>query len=172
MSQLFSRVAFLSLMLITCSTQVKAEPAPELIGQFGKWQSYRYQEGDAPVCFVSVGPDKSEGKYKSRDPVYLMVTNRPAESSRNVVSFLAGYPFKKGAEVRVSVDGANEFILIGQENAAWTPDDATDQKLVNALKKGNKLVVSGVSARGTKTEDHFSLKGSGEAIRSIDQTCP
>lgn len=148
----------------------KAETVPEVIGSFGKWQSFYYDEGAGKVCFVSVQPDKSEGKYSRRDPVYLMITHRPAESSKNVVSFLAGYSYKSGQEVKIKIDG-QDFVLLGQDNAAWTPDAETDVRLVSALKKGSKLTVEGMSARGTVTKDSFSLKGSGDALKSIGSAC-
>lgn len=144
--------------------------SPKSLGTFSNWQAFQYNETSGMVCFLSVKPDKSEGKYTRRDPVYLMVTHRPSEASNNVVSFIAGYTYKSGSEVKMTVDGQS-FSLLGQDDTAWTSDDATDKRLVDAIKRGNKLIVEGHSSRGTLTKDSFSLRGSGSALQTIDKAC-
>ena len=39
------------------------------------------------------------------------------------------------------------------------------------MKSGNKLVVKGISSRGTKTEDTYSLFGFTAALKLIDRAC-
>jgi len=39
------------------------------------------------------------------------------------------------------------------------------------MKSGNKLVVSGTSSRGTKTEDIYSLFGFTASLKLIDKAC-
>jgi invasion protein IalB len=160
---------FLFFIAAAFTVEVKAA-TPQSLGEYGKWQAFQYQEGAGNVCFVSVKPDKSEGKYKRRDPVFLMVTHRPTESSDNVVSFIAGYGYKANSEVKMTIDG-NSYVLLGQDDTAWAPDDVTDKKIVEAIKRGTKLIVEGHSSRGTYTKDSFSLKGSGGAIQAIDKGC-
>lgn len=164
--------SFFSFLFVFCGVSLSAwAETPQLLGQFGKWQAYSYLEGaSGKVCFISAVPDQSEGQYKRRDPVYLMVTHRPLEKASNVVSFIAGYTYKSAAEVHIAIDG-QEFSLIGQDNTAWAPDDGTDSQLVDALKRGTKLTVKGYSSKGTLTTDRFSLTGSGQALKAIDQAC-
>lgn len=160
----------LSALLLTGGQAARADIVPELLNSEGKWQAYAYQEGSGKVCFVSSRPDRSEGKYSRRDPVYLMVTHRPDEQSMNVVSFLSGYSFKPGQEVSLRVD-QQVFKLVGHDNTAWASDGETDRRLVEALKKGHMVTVESVSSRGTATKDSFSLKGSGNALQAIDSAC-
>ena len=99
-----------------------------------------------------------------------MITHRPAEKSKDVFSYITGYTYKSGGEVKISVNGET-FILAGQGENAWTPSDALDAKLATAIQKGSTMVVEGISSRGTKTKDTFSLNGSGDAYAAISKAC-
>lgn len=149
----------------------KAAAPLETLGKFGDWTAYQSDEGGKKLCFMSAAPAKSEGKYKKRGKIYAMVTHRPPENSRDVFSFVSGYGYNSGAEVIVSIDG-EKFALAGNGETAWTPSDELDHKLTAALAKGSGLIVEGSSARGTKTKDTFSLKGSGDAYAAINKACP
>src|SRR3712207_8722095 len=60
---------------------------------------FRSLEEGKKVCYMSAAPDKSEGNYKTRGEVYALVTHRPAQNSRDVVSLISGYPLKPDADV-------------------------------------------------------------------------
>ena len=98
-----------------------------------------------------------------------MVTHRPAEKTTHVFSYLAGYDYKPEAAVTVAIDGA-AITLVGAGEVAWAADDSTDRKVSDALRKGKKMTVSGVSARGTKTKDSFSLSGIGFGVGRDQQS--
>ena len=46
-----------------------------------------------------------------------------------------------------------------------------DAKLVRAMRRGKKLMIRGVSQRGTKTTDRFSLTGFTAAHKAISKAC-
>ena len=46
-----------------------------------------------------------------------------------------------------------------------------DKKLVNAMKRGERMIVDGVSSRGTATKDTYSLKGFMRAYKAISAKC-
>lgn len=143
---------------------------PKVIGEFDDWTAYVYMEGNNKVCYMVSKPKKSEGSYTKRGDVFALVTHRPAEKSKNVFSFVAGYSFKPGSEVTASVGNQN-FKLFTQNETAWAPDEATDNKLTNAIRSGSALIVKGISARDTATTDTFGLKGSSSAHSAISKEC-
>lgn len=143
---------------------------PKVIGEFDDWTAYVYMEGKNKVCYMVSKPKKEEGNYTKRGDVFALVTHRPAENSKNVFSFVAGYPFKKGSEVTAMI-GSQSFKLFTQNDAAWAPDEATDNKITNAIRSGNTLVVKGISERDTATTDTFGLKGSSAAYGAISKEC-
>ena len=143
----------------------------ERLGDFSDWSAFRFHEGGNAACYIASEPKKAQGKYKQRGEVYVLVSHWPTESRRNEVSFLSGYNFKKDSIVSVNIDG-REIKLFTDADRAYAADKDTDERMVSAMRKGNRMVVRGTSSRGTKTTDTYSLKGFTKALKKIDQICP
>lgn len=161
-------IVFAATFSLLNSTTQAAEP--ESLGEFGDWTAYVYVEDSNKVCYMLSKPEKEEGDYTKRGNVYALITHRPAEKSKNVFSFNAGYPFKPASEVTISI-GSQRFKLFTQNETAWAPDSRTDNRLAAAIRGGNKMIVSGTSSKGTATTDTFSLKGSTAAYAAISKEC-
>lgn len=168
MMRIFGRL-MMGLALITLSHVAQASE-PKLIDQHGDWAAYTFMENDNKVCYMVSQPKKSEGNYSKRGDVYVLVTHRPAEKSKNVFSYIAGYAYKSGSVATVTVNN-QKFNLFTQDDSAWASDEATDNKITDALKRGSSLVVKGVSARGTETADTFGLSGSTAVYKAISMEC-
>ncbi len=140
------------------------------IGTFGAWEAYEFVENGNKVCYMASEPEDAKGDYNKRGEVFAMVTHRPAEGTKDVFSYVTGYTYKSGSDVTVKVNGRS-FGLFTQDDTAWAPDAATDGQIVEAIRKGSKMVVKGTSSRGTLTTDTFSLKGSGAAHDAITKAC-
>ncbi|WP_435640913.1 invasion associated locus B family protein [Micavibrio aeruginosavorus] len=173
MPMLRSSSFFLSLAAVAAI--LLAAPAaqaqnPVELGVHGNWTAYRIDETGGKVCYMAAQPDKAEGKYNRRGEIFALITHRPAEGSRNVFSYISGYEYKPGSDVTVTIDGQS-FTLFSQDDTAWAPDAATDEKIANAIRKGSKMVVKGRSGRDTATTDTFILKGSGAAHDAINAAC-
>ena len=166
----FEKLFVLSVALIMSVTTTWAQ-APTKIGEYDDWSAYVFVEGaDNKVCYMVSQPRKEEGSYTQRGDVFALITHRPAENSRNVFSYIAGYSYKPESEVTVTIGNQN-FILFTEGESAWAPDQATDNKLTDAIRRGNSFVVKGVSSRGTKTTDTFGLQGSSAAYKTISEEC-
>jgi hypothetical protein len=167
----FNKLFVLSAVLMMCVTPTLAQKTPKQIGEFDDWSAYVFTEGaDNKVCYMVSQPKSEEGDYSQRGDVFALITHRPAENSRNVFSYIAGYSYKPESEVTVSI-GSQNFTLFTEGESAWTPDQATDNNLTDAIRRGNSVVVKGVSSRGTRTTDTFSLKGSSAAYKAISEAC-
>lgn len=140
------------------------------IGKFGVWTAYMFEENGGNVCYMAAGPDKHAGNYKKRGEILAMITHRPKEGTRNVFSYMTGYSYKKGSDVDIAIDGRH-FTLFTQNDMAWAADAAADSSLAEGIKKGSKMIVKGVSGKGTATTDTFSLKGSTKAHEAISKAC-
>jgi len=157
-------------LTLTFCVQAAENPLTNL-GTFGVWTSYVYQDADGKVCYMSTEPEKSVGKYKKRDDVFLTVTHRPSDKTFDVVNVVAGYTYKKGYKPTITVDKKAAVSLVSHENGAWAKDSKTDQQLVSQMKSGSVAVLRGTSKRGTVTTDTFSLKGFSKAYREISEAC-
>ncbi|MGC2854778.1 invasion associated locus B family protein [Novispirillum sp. DQ9] len=143
---------------------------PQLIGTFGAWTAYTFQEGAGKVCYMAAQPRKAEGDYSSRGDIFALVTHRPAENSNNVISIVAGYPYKEGSEVALTV-GRTAFTLFTHGDRAWARTSQIDTQISQAIRKGSDMVVKGTSQRGTVTTDTYSLSGSSQAYEAISKAC-
>lgn len=143
---------------------------PRLLGEYGDWKAYMFMENNGKVCYMVSQPKKDEGNYSKRGDIFALVTHRPAENSKNVFSYIAGYTYQAGSEVTVKVNNQT-FKLFTQDDSAWAIDQAADNKLADAIRRGNTLVVQGTSSRGTLTTDTFGLKGSSAAHKAISDEC-
>jgi len=99
-------------------TQPAQAQEVKTIGQFRDWTAYTYQEGGSQVCYMASRPQKDEGNYTRRGEIFAIVSHRPAENARNIVSFVAGYPYKSGSEVSVTIDNSKQFTLFTHDETA------------------------------------------------------
>ncbi|MGY8975258.1 MAG: invasion associated locus B family protein, partial [Alphaproteobacteria bacterium] len=89
-----------------------------------------------------------------------------------IVSFQAGYTFKKNIPVIVNIDSKHTFkLLLTNNQTAWADTDTDDALLIKFMKLGTKMVVKGVSSRGTNTIDTYSLKGFIAAYKAMNKIC-
>lgn len=105
-----------------------------------------------------------------RSDILLMAFYRPEAGVKGQVAFTGGYPFASGSTVKLTVDGTS-FDLFTEGEWAWpaTPED--DAKILAALKRGSKAVLTARSARGTTTKDTFSLTGFTAAVEDAAKRC-
>ena len=143
---------------------------PKRIGQYHHWSAFTYQENGGKVCFMAASPKSAKGNYSKRGDIFALITHRTANDSKNVVSYMAGYPYKDESKVTITIDGQSHK-LFTKGNTAWAPDGELDKKLTELIKKGNRMVVKGQSSRGTLTTDTFSLRGSTAAYNAITKAC-
>lgn len=150
-------------MLANASEQIE-------IGTFGEWTAYEFEEKGGKVCYMVAKPKSLEPKGVKRGDVSALITHRPGEGTKNVFTYITGYGYKKDKDASVSIDG-QKFNLFTQNDMAWATDASADTALADAIKKGNKMVVEGESARGTKTKDTYNLQGSTKAYEAISTSC-
>lgn len=145
--------------------------APKVLGTFNDWEAYQLIEGaNQRTCYMASQPSKKEPGNVKRGDVLVFVTHRPADKERDVVNVQFGYPLKAGSDVQLSVGDA-KFNLFANGEAAWTRGAADDKALVGAMMKGANMTVNGLSERGTKTVDTYSLRGFTAAYREITKAC-
>jgi Invasion associated locus B (IalB) protein len=164
------RLALVILLMLIALRPALAVNDPVLIGTYGAWKAYSFDDAGGKVCFMSSAPIKSEGKYKKRGEVMFFITHWAAEKTANVVSFSSGYGYKSGGTAVVEID-SDRFDLATEGETAWAKAPETDAQIATALRHGKSMAVAGSSKRGTTTRDVFDLKGSSAAYKAIGKAC-
>ena len=147
-----------------------AEPVEMLVSK--KWGAYRYDNDGSRICFISSVPTKSEGKYdpKNRGDIRVFVSHGPGKAERDVVQVIAGYRYKPQSDVSLTIDGKS-FKLFTIEDRAYAESEEDDKRIITLMKRGSRMTVVGISSRGTKTTDTYSLSGFTKTKAVIDKTC-
>lgn len=164
-----------------CVAAAGAAAAQDRVDAKKDWAIFVAGTGKDRVCWIVSQPTKKVAKNPAgetisvnRSEIFLMVSVRKAEGVKNEISFLSGYPFKKGSEVKVSVKsraGQKNFKLFTHEENAWTPSAEEDDALTAAMRAGSEALIEGVSGRGNTTVDTFSLSGFTAALKSAVERC-
>jgi hypothetical protein len=146
--------------------------APTLLGQFGDWGAYTANSGGRTLCYAIAKPSSqaTQPAGRPRDPAYVFIATRPTENVHNEVSIIVGYPFKPGFEATVDI-GPAKYAMFTQNDGAWVKNPAEEARMVDAMRKGSDLVVSGESGKGTKSTDRYTLRGLGQALDRVAQEC-
>ncbi len=141
---------------------------PVLLGQYADWGAYTARSGGSKMCFAIAKPSsvQTTPPNKPRDIVFFFVASRPAEKVKNEVSVRIGYALT-GATVNI---GAAKFAMYTQSDGAWIKNLAEEPRLVDTLRKGDDLVVTGTSSR-MQSVDRYSLKGLSQALDRTAQEC-
>ena len=134
--------------------------------EVGKWNFVKTDE----YCYIGsmaietdLSPEKNIGEY------YILVYKNIGNPD-TVVQIEAGYDYKIGPKINVQIDkGIYEFYTTKDlPCAAWNEQD---NKVIFAMNKGLKMVVTGESARGTVTNDIYTLKGFTTSFNKLIEDC-
>lgn len=142
----------------------------KILDKFKNWETQFTQEGENLVCFAVSMPVKKEPGNLNRAESRIFVTFRTKKNIDNEVSVTSGYPYKKDEKVTVTIDD-DLFAFESSENFAWLINKDQGIKIINLMKKKNTAKVIGVSARGNKTTDSYSLLGFTAAYNSAKNKC-
>jgi len=147
-----------------------AMSAIKIEGKFKNWESHYTEDGKDKVCFAVSMPIKKEPSNLNRAEARIFVTFRTKTNIVDEVSITGGYPYKKDSQVSVRIDNAS-FKFDVSDNFAWLINNKDEVKIIQQMKKKNELKATGLSARGNKTYDTYSLLGFTDAYNSAKNKC-
>jgi hypothetical protein len=159
----------ISLLLLFSFTPLKAEELKE-IGKFKDWQTMVLIEPTGTVCFAQSSPVLQAPKSNQRD-ARLFVTFRPNEKIIDEISASPGYEFNQNNSVTATSGKEKIKFDIVQQGFAWIADNKIEKKMVNVMKKGSRLMITGYNQNGSQTIDHYSLLGFSKAYDAAKTAC-
>ena len=166
-----SSAAFILALL--CTSAMAQETSNRVSAQTD-WSVF--VESNPTECWAVTAP-KETGNTKDgsvvsvrRGKILLFVFYRPTDNVKGQVAFTGGYPFAKGRSISMDLDGVSYELSVDDE-WAWPPSAADDAKIIAAMKRGAKAVVTAQSERGTVTKDTFSLQGFTAAVQDAEKRC-
>ena len=161
-------IIFLTLTVLS-SNQLFAQEV-EQIGKYKDWEVLVTYEPGGKVCFAHSTPVLQTPKSNKID-AKLFVTFRPEENISNEVSVTPGYEFNNKNSV-IAASGKSKFKFdIMQQGFAWIADNKIEVKMINRMKKGSRIMITGYNQNGSQTIDHYSLLGFTKAYNASKKAC-
>lgn len=155
---------------IVASVTPAAAQTASPVETHGDWTMYAAETRGTRLCFVTTQPTDVKPEGARRDPIHFYVSAWPKDGVMSEISIKLGYPLRKGSEPTVSV-GTQSFKLFVKDDKAFVADPTAELKLIEAMKKGSKLMVEAVSERGTTTSDTYSLSGFDKVMQALASKC-
>ena len=140
------------------------------IGKFKDWETIVIKNDSKLVCFAQSKPVLQSPKSYKRE-ARLFVSFRPNEKILNEISITAGYEFNNQNSITAKSGKFRYKFDIAQENFAWMADNKKKKKMINTMKKGSRIMVSGYNQEGSQTIDHYSLLGFTKAYKAAKKSC-
>ena len=132
----------------------------------GKWSFVK----DEDWCYIGSYPIKSDlAETKKRGDNYILVY-KIIGSEENIIQIEAGYNYNLDKKINVKIDNTN-FDFYSTEDSSETAWTNNDNEVIYAMKKGLELTLTGESARGTITNDTYTLKGFTKSVNLLNKDC-
>ncbi len=151
-----------------------ADTKSTLLGVSKDWSAFQATTGDGKVCYALSKPKTIEPRKANRDPIYLLISDWPGRKVQGELEVVPGYPYKDGEPVFAEVGSVKvEFFTRndGTSGTAWVKDPGDEATLLDAMRKGSTITISGISRRGTKTKDVYSLNGISAMLDKVRDAC-
>ena len=140
------------------------------VGKFKDWETIIIKNDSKLVCFAQSKPILQSPKSYPRES-RLFVSFRPNEKIINEISITSGYEYNNENSI-IAKSGKHKYKFdIAQENFAWLADNKMEKKMINTMKKGSRIMVSGYNQKGSQTIDHYSLLGFTKAYNTAKKSC-
>ena len=156
-------------IFLTFNNQTIAEEVKK-IGKFKDWETMIIKNNSKFVCFAQSKPVLQSPKSYKRE-ARLFVSFRPNEKIVNEISITAGYEFNNENSITAKSGKFKYKFDIAQENFAWLADSKMEKKMINTMKKGSRIMISGHNQKGSQTIDHYSLLGFTKAYNTAKKSC-
>ena len=158
----------LSIFFIASYSQLTAEEIKK-IGKFKDWETMIITEATGKVCFAQSSPILQAPKSNKRD-AKLFIAFRQSDKIVDEISVTAGYEFNSNTVTAQS--GKNKFKFdIKEQGFAWIADNKIEFRMINRMKKGSRIMITGYNQNGSQTIDHYSLLGFTKAYKATKKAC-
>jgi len=169
-----TRAAYIAGIVAAASLAVGANAA-QVVESFGGWTLYR--DTGAKICFLAAKPAASAPPGANRDSPLLYVSSWTGSGVKAEISVRLGFPAKKGLEPIITVSNraadqpSTVYRMFTKDDRAFVSDSTQELKLLEAMKKGSKLVVESTSERGTSITDTYALNGITAGLVALAGAC-
>ena len=128
----FFKTAALGIAAAVIATTGALAQTSESVGAKRDWSIFKQGSADQRHCWIVTQPLTSTAKRGgqpvsvNRGDIFLMISIRPGGGAKNEVSFMSGYPFKKGGAVKLEIGSLRDCAVL--RDREQTARDDRDQR--------------------------------------------
>ena len=157
----------LAATVISGSFAISAQAqAPTRIKQHNAWGAYSHSSDKGKLCYVLSIPTQKQPADRDHGDVFFMLAKHPGGNGNFEPQFTVGYPFQDNSKVILDIDG-RKFSMFTKGSNAWMENPAEEPAVVDAMRAGSRMSVSGTSRRGTATSYAYSLSGVTASLKEV-----
>ena len=165
-----SKLILNSILFFFLSTIFAHSEEIKKVGKFKDWEVIVLTNENEKICFAQSTPVLQSPKKNSRE-ARLFISFRPYNKISDEISTTSGYEYNKQNTITAK-SGKSKFKFdISQENFAWIASNKIEKKMIKAMKRGTRIMVTGYNNSGSQTIDHYSLMGFTKAYNSAKKNC-
>ena len=162
-------IIFFFSIFIFSVTYVSAEELKK-IGKFKDWETLVLNKDNKITCFAQTKPVLQSPKVNKRE-ARLFVSFRPNDKVTDEISTTSGYEFNSQNSI-LATSGKKKYKFdIAQDGFAWISSNKVEKKMIKAMKKGSRIMVTAYNKSGSQTIDHYSLLGFTKAYSTAKKSC-
>ena len=162
-------IIFFICIFIFSATLVSAEELKK-IGKFKDWETLVLNKDNELTCFAQTKPVLQSPKANKRE-ARLFVSFRPNDKITDEISTTSGYEFNSQNSILAKSGKKKYEFDITQDGFAWISSNKVEKKMIKAMKKGSRIMVTGYNKSGSQTIDHYSLLGFTKAYNAAKKSC-
>ncbi len=167
---IINKLLFNLLILFFLNTTIIQAEEIERVGKYKDWEVIVLKNENEKVCFAQSMPVLQSPKKNTRE-ARLFISFRPNDKISDEISATSGYEYNKQNAI-IARSGKSKFELnIVQENFAWIASNKIEKKMIKAMKRGTRIMITGYNKSGSQTIDHYSLMGFSKAYTSAKKNC-
>ena len=169
MSIINRTIIFFIIIFIFSIKHVSAEELKK-IGKFKDWETLVLIKDSGLTCFAQTKPVLQSPKANKRE-ARLFVSFRPSDKVVDEISTTSGYEFNSQNSILAKSGKKKYKFDITQDGFAWISSNKVEKKMIKAMKKGSRIMVTGYNKSGSQTIDHYSLLGFTKAYNAAKKSC-
>ena len=162
-------IIFFICIFIFSATLVSAEELKK-IGKFKDWETLVLNKDNELTCFAQTKPVLQSPKANKRE-ARLFVSFRPNDKITDEISTTSGYEFNSQNSILAKSGKKKYKFDITQDGFARFSSNKVEKKMIKAMKKGSRIMVTGYNKSGSQTIDHYSLLGFTKAYNTAKKSC-
>ena len=165
---IIKKTIYLSILILSF-TSLNAQEIKK-IGKFKDWETIVVTDETAKLCFAQSKPVLQSPKNSIRE-ARLFISFRPSEKISDEISITSGYEYNVQNTI-LAKSGKNKIKFdMSKDNFAWIANNKVEKKMINVMKKGSRIMITGYNKSGSQTIDHYSLMGFTKAYNSAKKNC-